>query len=93
MKWGVPFEGFVVNSVISLFVAVLIIGSPVGFVLGLIVHMIMRELCRVDPHFFHKWRMFSETKMRSMTGAVWGGSRLQPAPSRVRRPGDFPSYV
>lgn len=93
MKWGVPFEGYVGNFVGTVGVAVFIVGNPMGFAAGFAVHFILRELCRVDPHFFRKWRMFFETKARSTSGAIWGGSRLQPSPTRVRRSRDVATYV
>lgn len=84
MKWGVPFDGFVANAVLTSSVTVFLIHSPPGFFLGIGIHFALRELCRVDPHFFGKWRLFLNTKARSRTGVVWGGSRLQPSPSRIR---------
>ena len=93
MKWGVPFDGFVVNGVASLVFGIAVVGSPIALFIGLPVHFALRELCRVDPHFFHKWKMFLETKMKSRTGSLWGGSRLQPSSSRMRRSSDISSYV
>jgi hypothetical protein len=31
--------------------------------------------------------------MKSMTSYIWGGSRLQPSPVRVKNSGDLSSYV
>ncbi len=84
MKWGVPFDGFVANAVLTSSVTVFLIHSPPGFFLGIGIHFALRELSRFDPHFFGKWRLFLNTKARSRTGVVWGGSRLQPSPSRIR---------
>jgi len=92
-KWGVPFDGFVANGIITSAVTVLIIHSPPGFLLGVVIHFGLRELCRVDPHFFRKWRLFAETKMRSRTGVIWGGSRLQPSPYRVTTDAEFATSV
>jgi type IV secretion system protein VirB3 len=93
MKWGVPFEGFVANAVGTALFAVVIIGSPPGFLVGFLVHFALRELCRIDPHFFHKWKLFFNTKMRSRTGALWGGSRLQPSIVNLRKAQDVDSCV
>jgi type IV secretion system protein VirB3 len=89
MKWGVPYDGFLANAMISGFATVFIIGKPPGLLICLAVHYAMRELCRYDPHIFRKLRLFFQTKMRSRTGAVWGGSRLDPSPARIRRPADL----
>lgn len=84
MKWGVPFEGFVANAIITGFITFFIIRRPPGFAFGFLIHFILREICRHDPHFFWRWRLFLQTKLRSTTGAIWGGSRLQPSPSETR---------
>ena len=89
VKWGVPTEGFVVNFFVTFAVTVFLIHRPPGFLLGVFVHFALRELCRVDPHFFWRWRQFFQTKARSTTGALWGGSRLQPSPVRTRRAADM----
>lgn len=83
MRWGVPFEGFVANALLTGGVTVFIIGSPPGFLIGIFVHLALRELCRIDPHFFGKWRVFLNTKAKSRTGMIWGGSRLQPSPNKI----------
>ncbi len=85
MKWGVPYEGFVVNAFVTGFVTTMIIHQPPGFLLGIGIHMGMRELCRVDPHFFHKWKIWLQTKGKSKTQTLWGGSRLDPSPTRNTR--------
>ena len=92
-KWGVPFQGFVANAALTSGVTVFIIHSPPGFLLGVLVHFALRELCRVDPHFFGKWQLWGTTKARSLTKHVWGGSRLQPSPTRVRKAAEMPSSV
>lgn len=84
-KWGVPWEGFIANGILTGAITVLIVQSPPGFLLGIFVHFGLRELCRVDPHFFVKWTIWLQTKARSTTGIIWGGSRLQPSPLQVRK--------
>ena len=93
MRWGVVFEGFVANAMITSGITVFIIHSPPGFFIGIAVHFALRELCRVDPHFFGKWRLFLKTKARSRTGVIWGGSRLQPSPTWVRRASEVRASV
>src|ERR1700744_6287749 len=83
MRWGVVFEGFLANAFITAFITFFIIHRPPGFLLGVVIHFVLREVCRNDPHFFWRWRLFLQTKLRSTTGAIWGGSRLQPAPSKT----------
>jgi hypothetical protein len=34
-----------------------------------------------------------DTKARSTTGVVWGGSRLQPSPNRIRKSSEVRSSV
>ena len=82
-KLGVPYEGFVVNAFVTCFVTLMIIHQPPGFLLGVAIHMGMRELCRTDPHFFHKWKIWLNTKAKSKTQTLWGGSRLDPSPTRI----------
>jgi type IV secretion system protein VirB3 len=93
VKWGVPFPGFVVNFVLTAFITMIVIGRPWGFALGIAVHFAMRELCRVDPHFFHRWTLFFQTKARSLTKHLWGGSRLQPAQTWIRKAIDVRSSI
>lgn len=92
-KWGVPWDGIRANAAFTMIVTVFIVHSPPGFLLGVGVHFALRELCRVDPHFFYRWKLFFTTKARSTTKAIWGGSRLQPSPSRTRRAADVRSSL
>jgi type IV secretory pathway VirB3-like protein len=93
MKWGVPFQGFVANALATGAVTVFVIHSPPGFFLGIAVHFALRELCRVDPHFFGKWTLFLNTKARSTTGVIWGGSRLQPSHRHISRAAEMATSV
>lgn len=93
MKWGVTWDGILVNIGITFFVTTLIIHRPWAFLIGIGIHLGMKELCRVDPHFFHKWRKFVNTKGRSITGAVWGGSRLQPSRTKIKKAAEIRSGV
>jgi len=90
MKWGVPYQGFLINGAITTVVVMLLIQSPPGYLLGVGIHLAMRELCRTNPHFFHKWSLWGKTRARSMTMHVWGGSRLQPTYSTVKRAAEMP---
>lgn len=82
-KWGVPYEGFVVNAVITCALALLVFSQPPYLGLFPFIHVGMRELCRIDPHFFHKWKIWLQTKGKSKTQKLWGGSRLNPSPTRI----------
>jgi type IV secretion system protein VirB3 len=93
MRWGVPLEGLVVNIVFTLLVTCVFIGRPPGFAIGFVIHFIMREWTRHDPHFFRRWRLWYETKFRSQTRGQWGGSRLQPSSSFVRQSSDVRSSI
>jgi type IV secretory pathway VirB3-like protein len=89
MKWGVPFEGYCANVAITTIFTTGVMGNPMYWLIGVAVHFVMKEKAARDPHFFHLWRLFFETKMRSMTGHIWGGSRLQPAPSFATKASDM----
>jgi type IV secretion system protein VirB3 len=91
--FGVPWDGFVANIGVTFFVTVAIVHSPPGFLLGIGVHFALRELCAIDPHFFGKWKLFFNTKMKSTTGIVWGGSRLQPSPLRIKNSSEMRTSV
>jgi type IV secretion system protein VirB3 len=91
VKWGVPFEGFVANAGLTAGVTVFVIHSPPGFLLGVLVHFALREVCRINPHFFWQWRLWGATKAKSLTRHIWGGSRLQPSPTRVRKAAEMAS--
>ena len=93
MKWGVPFEGFKWNVILTAGLTIFIIQAPPGFFLGLIVHFVLREVARVDPHFFHKWKLWSMTRARSITKHLWGGSRLQPSSGFVSHASQLPSCL
>jgi len=90
MKWGVPFEGFLLNGLVTTVIVMLFIQSPPGYLLGVLVHLVMRELCRTNPHFFFKWKLWLSTKAKSTSGPLWGGSRLQPTYSKVKKAADMP---
>lgn len=93
MKWGVPFEGYVANLALTTVFAAGVMGNPCYFLVGVAVHFVMREKAKTEPHFFHLWRLWFETKARSITAHVWGGSRLQPSPAWARSARDITSSV
>lgn len=93
MKWGVPWDGIRANFILTGAITVFIVQSPLGFSLGIATHLALRELVRVDPHFFGKWRLWLLTKAKSTTGVIWGGSRLQPSPVKITRISDIRSSV
>lgn len=82
-KFGVPFDGLRVNAFLTLFITTVMIRQPPGLLIGVAIHMGMRELCRIDPHFFHKWKLYAQTKMISGNAHLWGGSRLDPSPNQI----------
>jgi type IV secretory pathway VirB3-like protein len=88
---GVVFEGHVTNCIVTAGVTIFVIHSPPGFLLGVLVHFAMREVCRSNPHFFWQWRLYLATKAKSLTKHIWGGSRLQPSPIRVRKAAEMPT--
>lgn len=93
MKMGVTYEGWRANVILTVLATVIVVQNPLGFATGIAVHFILRELCRVDPHFFRRWTLFSRTKMRSATRAIWGGSRLDPSRIRATRAAEVMTCV
>jgi len=93
MRWGVVDDGFKVNVVFTGLLTCFVIRQPTGFLLGGLVHLTLRELCRIDPHFFRRWSLYLQTKARSLTKHVWGGSRLQPSHVRIRKAAEMPNSV
>jgi type IV secretory pathway VirB3-like protein len=94
VKWGVPLEGFIANGLGTFVFTVAIVQAPPGFLAGIGVHFAIRELCRVDPHFFWRWRQWGITKGRSLprTVRLWGGSHLQPS-ATVKGAATMPSSI
>jgi type IV secretion system protein VirB3 len=93
MRWGVPVDALLANAAFTTFATMLVIHRPPGFLLGVAVHFLLRELCRIDPHFFGKWRLWCATKARSTTGVIWGGSYLAPSRLRIRSARELASSV
>jgi type IV secretion system protein VirB3 len=93
MKYGVPWEGYLANIIGTLLITIVFIQTPVGFFIGFGVHFVLRELCRTDPHFFWRWRLWLDTKGRARTQSIWGGSRLQPSASGARKASEVRSWL
>ena len=85
MKAGVPFEGWLLNIAATTVLTMGIAGRPYYAVVGVLIHVGMREATRHNPHWFALHRAWFQTKARSLTAHRWGGSRLQPSPASVRR--------
>lgn len=84
---GVPFEGFLVNMILSFFVG-LWLGNPFYWLVGVAIHFPMRVIASKDHNFFRVWRLWMATKGQSIGGDLWGGSSLAPmidAPARRGR--------
>jgi type IV secretion system protein VirB3 len=79
MKWGVPYEGFVCNVVIS-FIAGLWLGSPLYWLICVVIHLPMRALTSMDHNFFRVRRLQMQTKGAAVATDAWGGSSLAPLP-------------
>jgi len=89
MKWGVTWDAFKFNFIGTVAFSGFILGSPVGLLGGVLIHFILKELCRHSPHFFHKWKLWLVTKAKSGTSHLWGASRLQPTPGRTGKACDM----
>lgn len=93
MKFGVPFEALVVNGVLTFFVG-LWLGSPLYWLVGIIIHFPMRVIASKDHNFFRVGRVWFMTKANSMRSSMWGGSMLSPLGSPTKKRGkDRPSCV
>lgn len=93
MKLGVTYPAWRVNAFVTAAFAMLIVHTPLGFAVGIGIHLGLKEVCRYDPHFFDKWMLFCNTKCHSKSGVLWGGSRLQPSHSDVRYASEVRSSV
>lgn len=93
MKWGVPVEGFRLN-VFGSFCFGLIMGSPLYWAIGLVLHFPMRALADWDHNFYRVLRLWAATKGAGMGADLYGGSALAPLPSgRARKGSEIPSSV
>lgn len=93
MKLGVPFEGFLVNVILSFFVG-LWLGNPFYWAIGVIIHFPMRIIASRDHNLFRLGRLWLATKGQSIGGDIWGGASLAPMnDSPARRAKDWASGV
>ena len=90
MKWGVPWEGFFVITVGTVFGG-MILGSPLYWLAWPAIHLAMRAAVARDHNRFRIWRLWLETKV----GAVdaFGVTALSSAATRLRDPEEMASGV
>lgn len=91
MKWGVPFEGFMANVILSFF-AGLWGDNPFFWLTCIVVHFPMRVLASLDHNFFRVLRLWALTKLNS-GGGDWGGAMLSPVSDFVKKPSERSSSV
>jgi type IV secretory pathway VirB3-like protein len=84
LKFGVPFEAFVANFVLSFFIG-LWLGNPFYWLICIAIHFPMRVIASYDPNFFRLARLWLMTKGSSVGADRWGGSMLAPIPDRPAR--------
>lgn len=77
MKFGVPFEAFVLNFVLSFFVG-LWGNNPFYWLICIAIHFPMRVIASMDHNFFRLGRLWLLTKGSSVGNDQWGGSMLSP---------------
>lgn len=87
MTFGVPFEGFIANIVLSFFFG-LWLGNPLLWLICVAIHFPMRAIASVDHNFFRVGRLWMQTKGQSLRSDAWGGSMLSPMPSQPSRSHD-----
>lgn len=80
---GAPMEAMGVNLIVSasLFLAT---HSLLYLLVAPALHLVFREICRHDPNAFRVLWMYLQTKARSRTRSLWGGSSSAPLPLRRR---------
>lgn len=79
--FGVPFQGFVANLVLSFFLG-LWLGNPFYWLICIAIHFPMRVIASADHNFFRVLQLWLITKGSSIGGDVWGGSMLAPMTDR-----------
>ena len=87
MRYGVPMEGFYLNSFGVVFVG-MIMGSPFYWLLMVPVHYVMKWYANKNPNFFRELRIWWMTKGRNVGGALWAMPRKGP-----RDPENLPASV
>jgi type IV secretory pathway VirB3-like protein len=84
LRWGVPYEAFLANFILSFFVG-LWGNNPFYWLICIAIHFPMRVIASTDHNFFRVGRLWLMTKGSSVGGDRWGGSMLSPMPDRPRR--------
>lgn len=79
MKFGVPFEALLINALMTINIGI-ILGSPLYWALGIVIHFPMRVIASKDHNFFRVYRLWFETKAQALKTSAWGGSMLSPLP-------------
>jgi type IV secretory pathway VirB3-like protein len=83
-RFGVPYEAFLANFILSFFVG-LWGNNPFYWLICIIIHPMMRVIASHDHNFFRLGRLWLMTKGSSVGGDRWGGSMLSPMPDRPGR--------
>ena len=85
MVMGVPMEAMGVNIIVSA-CAFLAAHSLLYLLVAPALHLVFRAVCRTDHNAFRVLFLFVQTKGRSRTESIWGGSSSPPLPTtRLRR--------
>lgn len=89
MKWGVPYEGFLIN-LLGTFVFGMVMGAPYYWAIGVLLHFMMRALATWDPHFFRVLRLWVMTKGETMGADLYGAPTLVPLEGfRAKSPEEY----
>lgn len=93
MKYGVPYEGFMANVLIT-FVFGMVMGSPLWWAAGFGVHWPMRLLTSRDHNVFRVLSLWMQTKAASTGRDTKGCSSFAPISSvKPRRSEEIPFSV
>jgi type IV secretory pathway VirB3-like protein len=92
LRWGVPFEALICNAGLSFF-AGLWLGSPLYWLVGVIIHFPMRVIASRDHNFFRIYRLSLTAWGAAVMSSLWGGSMLSPLPTGLPKPKERASCV
>jgi type IV secretion system protein VirB3 len=92
LRWGVPFEALICNGVLTFFIG-LWLGSPLYWLIGVVIHFPMRVIASKDHNFFRVYRLWLMAKKEAVRTSLWGGSMLSPLPTGLPKPKERASCV
>ncbi|MGA0608350.1 type IV secretion system protein VirB3 [Phenylobacterium sp. VNQ135] len=83
MVAGVPMEAMGLNIIVTATIFLAAHGLA-WLLIGPVLHVVFRAICKHDHNAFRVLWLFVDTKGRARNGSVWGGSSTTPLPVRRR---------